>query len=70
VEWIHHPLHIPTFLSQYNSFYDTPPAEQPRRPRWLALLYIVLSLGAHFGDEEDVDLEEQLLEVGVRMIFR
>ena len=31
--------------------------------RWLAMLYIVLCLGAHFGDEDELPLEEQLLEV-------
>jgi len=31
-------------------------------PRWLALLYIVLCLGAHFGDHESRQ-ESELLKV-------
>lgn len=65
MEWIHHPLHIPTFLAQYNSFNAMSPSERsrPSRARWLALLYVVLCLGAHFEDDEDTELEERLLEV-------
>ena len=65
VEWIHHPLHVPKFLSQYNSFFDLVAVGDihPVDIRWAALLFIVLCLGAYFGDEDDADLEERLLEV-------
>ncbi|WVQ80975.1 hypothetical protein IAT38_003082 [Cryptococcus sp. DSM 104549] len=66
VEWIHHPLHLPTFLSQYNKFWamDLARRRQTVHARWLALLYIILCLGDHFGDEDvarDSRLEGQLL---------
>jgi hypothetical protein len=66
VEWIHHPLHLPTFLSQYNAFFqmDRSLQSHPSRLRWLALLFIVLCLGAHFGDDENFALEERMLQVG------
>ena len=64
VEWIHHPLHLPTFLSQYNRQYSMEPNEKKRviEPRWLALFYIVLCLGSHFGASDAVQ-EADLLEV-------
>ncbi|WVR03307.1 hypothetical protein IAU60_000298 [Kwoniella sp. DSM 27419] len=60
VEWIHHPLHLPTFLAQYNRFWSMSTAKRCEtvHARWLALLYITLALGAHFSDEEgDADAE-------------
>ncbi|KAL0244075.1 hypothetical protein I308_105338 [Cryptococcus tetragattii IND107] len=66
VEWIHHPLHLPTFLAQYNQFWSMSPSHRRStvHSRWLALLYIILCLGDHFGDEDmstDVTLEGRLL---------
>lgn len=66
VEWIHHPLHLPTFLAQYNKFWSMSPSHRRStvHSRWLALLYIVLCLGDHFGDENmstDDTLEGRLL---------
>ncbi|OXG73201.1 hypothetical protein C348_06163 [Cryptococcus neoformans Gb118] len=66
VEWIHHPLHLPTFLAQYNKFWSMSPSHRCStvHSRWLALLYIILCLGDHFGDENmstDDTLEGQLL---------
>ncbi|ODN96925.1 hypothetical protein I350_07899 [Cryptococcus amylolentus CBS 6273] len=66
VEWIHHPLHLPAFLAQYNKFWSMSPSQRRVKvhSRWTALLFIVLCLGEHFGDEEmgkDGDLEERLL---------
>ncbi|WVQ93892.1 hypothetical protein IAU59_000970 [Kwoniella sp. CBS 9459] len=65
VEWIHHPLHLPTFLAQYNRFWtmDGTHRHETVHSRWLALLYITLALGAHFSDDEvtnDSSLEERL----------
>jgi hypothetical protein len=62
---IHHPLHLPTFLSQYNKFWamDTDRRKQTVHSRWLAMLFIVLCLGAHFGDHEEDAEEEVFLEV-------
>ncbi|WVF66271.1 hypothetical protein IAT40_001011 [Kwoniella sp. CBS 6097] len=65
VEWIHHPLHLPTFLAQYNRFWtmDSTRRRETVHSRWLALLYITLALGAHFSDDEvtnDSSLEERL----------
>ncbi|RSH94213.1 hypothetical protein EHS25_004016 [Saitozyma podzolica] len=64
VEWIHHPLHLPTFLSQYNKFWamETDRRKQTVHSRWLAMLFIVLCLGAHFGDHEEDAEEEVFLE--------
>lgn len=66
VEWIHHPLHLPTFLAQYNKFWSMSPSHRRStvHSRWLALLYIILCLGDHFGDENmstDDTLEGRLL---------
>ncbi|ADV24736.1 hypothetical protein I305_02047 [Cryptococcus gattii E566] len=63
---IHHPLHLPTFLAQYNQFWSMSPSHRRStvHSRWLALLYIILCLGDHFGDEDmstDVTLEGRLL---------
>lgn len=62
---IHHPLHLPTFLSQYNKFWamDSDRRKQTVHSRWLAMLFIVLCLGAHFGDHEEDAEEEVFLEV-------
>ncbi|WRT63476.1 uncharacterized protein IL334_000381 [Kwoniella shivajii] len=66
VEWIHHPLHLPTFLAQYNRFWTMSISQRCEtvHSRWLALLYIVLCLGDHFGDEElstNATLEAELV---------
>nr|XP_031863734.1 uncharacterized protein CI109_000986 [Kwoniella shandongensis]KAA5530806.1 hypothetical protein CI109_000986 [Kwoniella shandongensis] len=66
VEWIHHPLHIPTFLARYNKFWamDSAHRQQSVHSRWLALLYMTLCLGDHFSDEElttDPTMEGRLL---------
>ncbi|KAK8845318.1 hypothetical protein IAR55_006031 [Kwoniella newhampshirensis] len=70
VEWIHHPLHIPTFLAQYNKFWTMDPAHRRHsvHSRWLALLYMTLCLGDHFSDEEvttDPTMEGRLLIVSL-----
>lgn len=67
---IHHPLHLPTFLAQYNKFWSMSPSHRCStvHSRWLALLYIILCLGDHFGDENmstDDTLEGQLLVVSL-----
>lgn len=64
IRQIHHPLHLPTFLSQYNRFWQLDTASRCRtvHSRWLALLYIILCLGVYFGEEEARD--EGLLAVG------
>ncbi|WWC97739.1 hypothetical protein V866_004624 [Kwoniella sp. B9012] len=66
VEWIHHPLHLPTFLAQYNRFWNMDVARRCEtvHARWLALLYIALCLGDHFSDDElttDPTLETRLV---------
>ena len=69
---IHHPLHVPTFVAQYNRFYDMSASDRCRKVHcgWLALLYVVLCLGAHFGDEDRVELEERLFEVRSNPVCR
>ncbi|KAE8542970.1 hypothetical protein D1P53_000457 [Cryptococcus gattii VGV] len=52
--------------SQYNQFWSMSPSHRRStvHSRWLALLYIILCLGDHFGDEDmstDVTLEGRLL---------
>ena len=60
---IHHPLHLPTFLSQYNKFWTIDAEHQKAvvHARWLAMLYIVLCLGAHFGDDDSPPEREKSL---------
>ena len=65
---IHHPLHPPTFLAQYNKFWISDKAQRSQivTSGWLALLYIVLCLGLHFSDDggsQHSGLESQLLSV-------
>ncbi|KAM0745736.1 hypothetical protein T439DRAFT_360989 [Meredithblackwellia eburnea MCA 4105] len=51
VEWIHKPLHVPTFLATYNSFWSYPASDRHNAdPKWLGLLFIVLCLGLHFAE--------------------
>lgn len=64
-DWIHHPIHLPTLLATYNQLWDTDGRKQRLPSRWLALLYAVLCLGAHFGDESP-DYVEALYRVGRR----
>nr|XP_019047818.1 hypothetical protein I302_04436 [Kwoniella bestiolae CBS 10118]OCF26748.1 hypothetical protein I302_04436 [Kwoniella bestiolae CBS 10118] len=64
--YIHHPLHLPTFLAQYNRFWTMDIARRCEtvHARWLALLYIALCLGDHFSDEQlttDPTLEIRLV---------
>ncbi|WVQ76504.1 hypothetical protein IAR50_006173 [Cryptococcus sp. DSM 104548] len=66
VEWIHHPLHLPAFLVQYNKFWSMTPSQRKSKvhSRWTALLFIVLCLGEHFADSDagkNEDLERRLL---------
>lgn len=63
VEWIHHPLHVPRFRAEYDTFWmergqntcDTPNLQ------WQALLMIVLCLGSHFDEhQQSIAREEEL----------
>ncbi|KAK5126947.1 hypothetical protein LTR85_008305 [Meristemomyces frigidus] len=64
VEWIHHPLHVPTFQTEYETFwehYSLPLDSQQKNHQWLALLLVVLCLGSHFDPQRpSVRLAEDL----------
>ncbi|CAD6583569.1 MAG: hypothetical protein CYPHOPRED_002400 [Cyphobasidiales sp. Tagirdzhanova-0007] len=66
VEWMHGPLHRPTFLESYKAFWGLPTASRASctSPIWLALLFSILCLGLHFKDSPtsiaDAAKEKQL----------
>ncbi|EMC98962.1 hypothetical protein BAUCODRAFT_129229 [Baudoinia panamericana UAMH 10762] len=73
VEWIHHPLHVPTFKAEYDAFWQARsfPLESRSVPdlQWLALLMIILCLGSHFHETNaNTDLEEKLYDASHELL--
>lgn len=63
---IHHPLHVPSFIAQFNAFWSSDDIQRcSSAADWYALMLIVLCLGAHFGDADQEDLEMELVTVSV-----
>lgn len=54
LEWLHKPLHVPTFLSDYAQYWQDMSvgfATDDVDPKWMALYASVLCVATHFGGE-------------------
>ncbi|TIB93999.1 hypothetical protein E3Q19_00647 [Wallemia mellicola] len=54
LEWLHKPLHVPTFISEYNQYWQDMSigfATDNIDPKWMSLYASVLCVSTHFGGE-------------------